>query len=786
MSRAFRPYALLTAALLILTLIPMESAAAAEPWLDEDFEGGAGGAFNSSGIVETSAGHEGDGIRVDIPAGNHWGTTTHWNTKPNIGSEPEEMWMRYWIKFPTGFRVDSPYRGKLPGFGGLYTYNCLGGRPSTSAEPCWSARMAFSPLYAGDGLPDDPVDPSSVTRISFYAYLLNSNDVGQNGKILNWDPNKSTLRHNRWYCVEARVKMNDLGQQNGVLEGYVDGSQAFKATNLKFRRPAESQLRVKSLWFDVYYGGNGTSPQDNQVYFDSVAAGPTRIGCDDSNGSNGTFYDDDGSVFENAIEKLAASGITEGCNPPANDRFCPDDSVTRGQMSAFIKRALGDQFSVTLSDPPGSPPDFWGARTGVEYKTALDVYNAGGAPLDTYVVTYPIDETGTNKDWMRSGGSNSGDPNHWVPLQLERIWERGATPYVRVTVNDLAGLAKGSHDTRLNRMLDAFASFVDQGGGRRLIVDVLPEANNRNYPYGDDPSRFKTAFRHVVDKARAELGNKVRTAFTGLNEMNSNRYSKATWGVGGYRLFWPGGSYVDLAGVNGYDDRSGSNVSFYETAIDEMADAAGPGTPIVVAIGGAPDIPSESAQIDYVAALTDLAVSHDQVVGIQWEDRLRGDADMRVSSSSALQSGFAAASSAARNGGVDWLFSGAADTWSAAREAAIPFDDSTTSVFVNSIRWLAETGITQGCGPRVFCPDDPVTRGQMATFLSRALKLEAPPTPIRFEDTRGHVFENAISKLAHAGITLGCNPPENDRFCPDRSVTRGQMAAFMVRAGLTD
>ena len=37
---------------------------------------------------------------------------------------------------------------------------------------------------------------------------------------------------------------------------------------------------------------------------------------------------------------LADAGITKGCNPPANDRFCPDDRVTRGQMAAFLNRAF--------------------------------------------------------------------------------------------------------------------------------------------------------------------------------------------------------------------------------------------------------------------------------------------------------------------------------------------------------------------------------------------------------------------------------------------------------------
>ncbi|MFP5332884.1 MAG: S-layer homology domain-containing protein, partial [Acidimicrobiia bacterium] len=53
----------------------------------------------------------------------------------------------------------------------------------------------------------------------------------------------------------------------------------------------------------------------------------------------GTFYDDDGSVHEGAIEALVASGITQGCAvSPA--RFCPREPVTREAMAAFLYRAL--------------------------------------------------------------------------------------------------------------------------------------------------------------------------------------------------------------------------------------------------------------------------------------------------------------------------------------------------------------------------------------------------------------------------------------------------------------
>jgi hypothetical protein len=113
------------------------------------------------------------------------------------------------------------------------------------------------------------------------------------------------------------------------------------------------------------------------------------------------------------------------------------------------------------------------------------------------------------------------------------------------------------------------------------------------------------------------------------------------------------------------------------------------------------------------------------------------------------------------------------------------FDDMWDSVFVGSIIFLRNVGLTQGCNPpsnTLFCPDSPVTRGQMAAFLVRAFEYPVYNGPDRFRDDNGHLFEDAIERLAQAGVTKGCNPPRNDRFCPDARVTRGEMAAFLVRA----
>jgi hypothetical protein len=53
------------------------------------------------------------------------------------------------------------------------------------------------------------------------------------------------------------------------------------------------------------------------------------------------FVDDNGTLHEANIAAIAERGITVGCNPPRNDRFCPGAAVTRAEMAAFLLRAIG-------------------------------------------------------------------------------------------------------------------------------------------------------------------------------------------------------------------------------------------------------------------------------------------------------------------------------------------------------------------------------------------------------------------------------------------------------------
>ena len=104
--------------------------------------------------------------------------------------------------------------------------------------------------------------------------------------------------------------------------------------------------------------------QTEAGYMVWVGSGPVRSGPL----WQGRFLDDEGSIHEKSINKIAAAGITEGCDRGRYGRgphqFCPQDKVTRAQMVAFLARALGrtattDDSSSTASFSDVNPGDWY-------------------------------------------------------------------------------------------------------------------------------------------------------------------------------------------------------------------------------------------------------------------------------------------------------------------------------------------------------------------------------------------------------------------------------------------
>jgi hypothetical protein len=109
-------------------------------------------------------------------------------------------------------------------------------------------------------------------------------------------------------------------------------------------------------------------------------------------------------------------------------------------------------------------------------------------------------------------------------------------------------------------------------------------------------------------------------------------------------------------------------------------------------------------------------------------------------------------------------------------------DVPASSPFCRWIEELSRRGVVAGCGANLFCPSDAVTRAQMAVFVLRtldpALNPPACTTPIFNDVPANDPFCRWIEELSRRGVVVGCG---GGAYCPNAPVTREQMAVFLTQ-----
>jgi hypothetical protein len=111
-------------------------------------------------------------------------------------------------------------------------------------------------------------------------------------------------------------------------------------------------------------------------------------------------------------------------------------------------------------------------------------------------------------------------------------------------------------------------------------------------------------------------------------------------------------------------------------------------------------------------------------------------------------------------------------------------DVATSSPFYDFVNVMKLWSITTGCAADRYCPQDRVSRAQMAVFVVRAAVGENftfPAAPFFTDVPSSSPFFKYVQKLKELGITEGCGATT---FCPDANVTRAEMATFVVRGKL--
>ena len=115
-----------------------------------------------------------------------------------------------------------------------------------------------------------------------------------------------------------------------------------------------------------------------------------------------------------------------------------------------------------------------------------------------------------------------------------------------------------------------------------------------------------------------------------------------------------------------------------------------------------------------------------------------------------------------------------------ASEFSMRFPDVlTSSPHRGAILELADAGVTNGCSVNLFCPDLVLNRAQASSFVLRALEIDPVPGS-RFSDVESsNVHAPAINALAERGWLIGY---DDGTFRPREQMTRGQLATLLSRA----
>ena len=100
---------------------------------------------------------------------------------------------------------------------------------------------------------------------------------GNSGDVWGWSLGPTGLLHkNRWYCVEQHVRLNRPGDADGVLQAWIDGKLVFEKKNIRYRDTPE--LKIESVWMNVYHGGTRPAARDLSIFIDNVVVARKYIG----------------------------------------------------------------------------------------------------------------------------------------------------------------------------------------------------------------------------------------------------------------------------------------------------------------------------------------------------------------------------------------------------------------------------------------------------------------------------------------------------------------------------
>jgi hypothetical protein len=149
-------------------------------------------------------------------------------------------------------------------------------RATVFAGSNWSQAMIAHLWSQGDYLLVDPasgVDETGTVVTTTYNDFANLHWLGyQRGTTPIFD----AQHDDRWFCIEAHVRLNDPGQANGIQEFWIDGQLEARRSGLDFVN-SYTDYGINAIFIENYW--NSGSPKTQERYFDNFVVSTTRIGC---------------------------------------------------------------------------------------------------------------------------------------------------------------------------------------------------------------------------------------------------------------------------------------------------------------------------------------------------------------------------------------------------------------------------------------------------------------------------------------------------------------------------
>lgn len=478
------------------------------------------------------------------------------------------------------------------------------------------------------------------------------------------------------------------------------------------------------------------------------------------------------------------------------------------------------------------------STTSVQAQPVPAQQNSGSPSLPILFGSYTssnlqdsVGEISDMEDWLVSNGASgvtfAGDfisitlnPFWNVPHELDAAWSNGFVPFVNLMSSSswegsyydadcvtAASIASGACDDKIALWAGYFKDWA--GSNKFAYIAPLPEMNGTWIPYHSDGATYINAYKRFVTVFQNEgvPDSAVQWVFA------PNGYNNPLYPYQAFENYYPGDTFVDVVSFSAYN-YGGCPVPAYnwdtfeigmEPYLVRMKNMA-PAKPIFISQTGVLDVPVNpndptQNKSTWIQDTFDKLADYPGVRAILYFNKINYDEgsvgnctppDYRIYyGGGSGESGFLSIMQDTRFGkwqtnSSNWdniAFDDPAYIF-ADVQPTHPFSGAPNSWYYDAVISLYSSGITGGCStsPLEYCPQDLVTRAQMAVFLEKAIHSQTfapsdvPPT---FDDTVGHWAEDWIEALKTDGITSGCG---DGNYCPDSPVTRAQMAVFLLKS----